>query len=140
MNAVAVPQRALASLCSCALDRALASGADPASDPLLACRSRQLADDHLRHHLAADLRAAIVDAERPRRFSGPAPAAAAAIRSQRPKLQELAARLESGHVAGIRGVAAAAVLVDDDESPLWDGRHALDLVAAINLALEGMEA
>jgi len=140
MNAVAVPEWALASLCSCELDRKLASGADPATDRLLACRAEQLCARGLRHQLAADLRAAIARAECPRRFSGPSPASAAAIRGQRPRLEQLAARLETDETAGIRGVAAVAALVEDSESPLWDGRWALDLVAAVNFALTGLEA
>ena len=139
MNAVEIPERALAALCSCELDRALAGGTDPASDSLLARRADQLSTDHVRRTLAADLRAAIVSAERPRRFSGPSPAAAAAIRGQRSRLERLVARLESGEPAGLRGVAAVAVLVEDSESPLWNGRRATDLVAEVNCALNGIE-
>ena len=110
MNAVEIPERALAALCSCELDRALAGGTDPASDSLLARRADQLSTDHVRRTLAADLRAAIVGAERPRRFSGPSPAAAAAIRGQRSRLERLVARLES---------ASRPACVASPPSPPW---------------------
>jgi hypothetical protein len=122
------------------LDRALADGADAAGSPDLALRAAQLESARVRAGYAAALRNVLDAAEEPRRpISSAAPLNRRAIRFARPALVDFAAALtHSGHVRA-RGVAIAATLLRDPDSPLfvpaepdalWDlartGTHALD--------------
>jgi hypothetical protein len=122
------------------LDRALADGADAAGSPDLALRAAQLESARVRGGYAAALRNVLDAAEEPRRpISSAAPLNRRAIRFARPALVDFAAALtRPGHVRA-RGVAIAATLLRDPDSPLfvpaepdalWDlaraGTHALD--------------
>ena len=102
------------------LDRQLAQGTDPETDPRLALRATQLARPALRAALARSLRTALrsIDSPVSRLPSPHAPVAAASVRACAPELCDLARALTDID-AGARGVAIARVLLTDGGSPLY---------------------
>lgn len=131
-------ERILVWACASQLDEQLAGGADPTRDPRLAQRARQLSTRSVRHGLALDLRRAIAESERPRRFSGPDPAAQANVLADRVRLEQLAHRVDGGTALGVRGLAAVSLLVTGSDSPLWTGRSGQRLDECIDAALLGL--
>lgn len=124
------------------LDEELARGTDPASDPALALRSRQLAGQAERLRLADALDAVVHD---PR-----SPSFSVQLQPRRLQLREcagdvlaLVSRLRDGHPIDVQGVAMVSLLLTDGASPLYyagapcslrhtvrSARHALDPIAA----------
>jgi hypothetical protein len=123
-----------------ALDRALADGADPTGAADLAVRAAQLESLRVRAGYAAALRNVLDAAEEPvRPISSAAPLNRREIRSARPALDDFAAALARPEPVGVRGVAIAATLLRDPDSPLFAAAEpdALwDLVRAGTQALD----
>lgn len=103
-----------------ALDRELAAGVDPADTAELAVRGAQLESPRVRAGFAAALRNVIDAAEEPvRPISSAAPLNRREIRTARPALVDFAAALRRPEPVRARGVAVAATLLRDADSPLF---------------------
>jgi hypothetical protein len=103
------------------LDRLIAEGRDPTTDPRLALRAAQLARPGLRATLARSLLNALrsIDESAISRFPSPhIPVDAASVRACSPELYDLARALTDVN-AGARGVAITRVLLTDGASPLY---------------------
>jgi hypothetical protein len=103
------------------LDRLIADGRDPTTDPQLSLRAAQLGRPALRATLARSLLNAVrtVDNSAISRFPSPhVPVAAASVRACSPELYDLARAL-TDVTARVRGVAIARVLITDGASPLY---------------------
>lgn len=103
------------------LDRLIAEGRDPATDPQLSLRAAQLGRPTLRATLARSLLNAVrmSDNSSTSRLPSPhIPVAAASVRACSAELHELARALTDVN-AGVRGVAIARVLITDGASPLY---------------------
>jgi hypothetical protein len=102
------------------LDRLIAEGRDPATDPRLALRATQLARPALRAAVAHSLLNALRSIDSPiSRFPSPhIPVAAASVRACSPELCDLARALTDID-ARARGVAITRVLLTDGGSPLY---------------------
>lgn len=103
------------------LDRLIAEGRDPATDPQLSLRAAQLGRPALRATLARSLLNAVrtVDNSAISRFPSPhIPVAAVSVRACSPELSGLARALTDVTV-GVRGVAITRVLITDGASPLY---------------------
>jgi hypothetical protein len=103
------------------LDRLLAEGRSPATDPRLALRAAQLARPALRAALARALRDALrsIDESAITRFRRPqVPVDAASVRVCTPELGELARALTDIDPRA-RGVAITRVLLTDGLGPLY---------------------
>ncbi len=120
------------------LDEALASGADPGGEPLLAARAEQLLAPANRRRLAASLRDAVERATIPTASSAAVPLAATAVRANSGLLLALAARLDSELPVGASGVARAQLLVTDGASDLYAPGNGLPLQGAVEAALIGL--
>ena len=102
------------------LDRRLAAGADPATDPDLASRAEQLTLGDARRRIARVLDRILDEAaDPPPPFSSKVPLARTAIIACGPRICELAGRLEGDQPVSPRGVAQAAILVHEGDSPLY---------------------
>ena len=103
------------------LDRLIAGGRDPATDPRLTLRAAQLGRPALRATLARSLLNALrsIDNSAISRFPSPhVPVDAASVRSCSPELYDLARAL-TDVTARERGVAITRVLITDGASPLY---------------------
>ena len=65
------------------------------------------------------------------------PIARTSVRANRSGLDELASRLEADGAIGVRGVAAAGLMLTDGASPLWVSSAPRELHDAIEAALIG---
>ncbi len=119
------------------LDRALAAGEDPHSDPLLACRAEQLGSAPARRRIAGALRGVVQQADRPVSLSAAVPTAPS-VRALRDTMLTLAARLEGERAVGIRGVAKTNVLLTDPASPLFGSSTVDELEDALEDAIIGL--
>ena len=122
------------------MDEALAAGADPKADPLIACRADQLVSAAARHRLADGLRDVLERAALPRLTTAAAPLASASVRANSGLLLALAARLDSDDPIDPRGAAKARRLLTDGASPLYEPASPLrleDEVEATLIALGG---
>ncbi len=131
-------ERILASVFGRRLDLALADGADPLSDRLLAIRAEHLSSRRQRRRLADGFRGVIDRAERAPRRGSAAPIALASVRANLALIRELADWLDSDRPAAARGIAAAGRLLTDGASPLWVRSEAAGLrdeLEAILIAL-----
>jgi hypothetical protein len=104
------------------LDRLIADGRDPTTDPQLSLRAAQLGRPALRATLARSLLNAVrsIDNSATSRFPSPhIPVAAASVRACSPELYDLARALTdvSAHA---RGVAITRVLITDGGSALYE--------------------
>jgi hypothetical protein len=131
-------RRLLVWIFSWRLDEALASGADPDRDPLIAARAQQLLSARTRRRLAESLRSAVERATFPGPQSGAAPLASAAVRADSGLLLALAARLDSDDPVEACGVARAQLLVTDGASELYAPGEGLPLQTAVEAALIGL--
>ncbi len=122
------------------LDVEITAGIDPNSDPMLAHRAAKLTSPHSRRTLAAGIRSVIARAEEPVGLTAAAPLARANVLQERPRLIQLADRLESTYPVSARGVAATRLLLTDGASPLYAGGELSALIAALDSALTGLEA
>ena len=106
------------------LDAALAAGADPADDPALALRARQLTAQSTRDAIARTLRNLLDAAEEPPEAPGPPgprpPLQRDAILAGQAAVLALADRLR--HPVSTQAAALAALLVWDSASPLYTPR------------------
>lgn len=109
------------------MDEALAAGADPEADPLIACRADHLVSAATRHRLADGLRDAVEGAVLPRPTSAAAPLASASVRANSGVLLVLAGRLDSDAPIHPRGAAMAGRLLTDGASPLYEPASPLSL-------------
>ena len=103
------------------LDRLIAEGRDPATDPQLSLRATQLARPALRATLARSLLNAVraVDNSATSRLPSPhIPVDAASVRACSPELYDLARAL-TDLIPHVRGVAITRVLITDGASPLY---------------------
>jgi hypothetical protein len=102
------------------LDRQLAEGRRPDSDPELALRARQLTSEGVRHRLAsALLRCVDVAGRKPRRRSPAAPLDRRAVLEASALLIQLAQRLDAKDAVNPRGVAMVKQLITDGCGPLY---------------------
>jgi hypothetical protein len=102
------------------LDRQLAEGIAPETDPLLAARAAQLTSRRSRHRVAAGLSGAFQTAGDPRpRFTAALPAQAAELLDAHVVVTALIRRLEDPGPVGVRGVAMLLTLLTDVASPLY---------------------
>ena len=100
------------------LDAALAEGADPASDPLLALRADQLTSRATRHAIARTIRSLLDAAEEPMLGSRP-PLQSKDVLAARGELLAIAGRLDGPERMSPQAVALAAQLVWDCASPVY---------------------
>jgi hypothetical protein len=112
--------RAWAWLHQAELDRELAGGADATDSPALETRAKQLIGPHFRRELVAQLDAALDKAEHPPHWrSVSVPVRACEVRAARDSLTALRQALLDAGVPSVRGVALAACLINDPDSPLY---------------------
>jgi hypothetical protein len=105
------------------LDRRIAAGEDVYADADLGRRAAQLTEPGTRHRIAATIDRVIDEAaEPPAPFSSKVPLARAAIITCAPRLCEIAGRLDGDQEVAARGVAQAAMLVREGDSPLFTPR------------------
>jgi hypothetical protein len=105
------------------LDRLLAEGRSPATDPELAIRAAQLARPRFRARLAASLRDAVCaldDSALAQYLRPEIPVDAASVRACAREIDDLARAL-TGLTPHVRGVAIVRGLLTDDTGPLYKG-------------------
>ena len=115
------------------LDRMLAEGRDPATDPRLALRAAQLTRPMQRTRLAASLRDAVCsldDTALARYLRPEAPVEAASVRACAREIEDLARALTAPS-PDVRGVAIVRNLLTDGTGPLYDSRHVDELREAV---------
>ena len=101
-------------------------------------RLRRLTSDRTRGRLAAGLERAVADAEAPRlRLSAAIPVQRRKVTGCRGELLELAERLRTPGPAYAQGIARAAGLLSDVDSPLYQSGG--DLRAAVETALLALD-
>ena len=129
------------------VDRALAHGVSPKSSPELARRAQKLAQPAIRAQLARELANLIDAAEEPpnvwRAHGIDPPLRAGAVLAARAELVGLAERLNSHRTASIRGLAIAALLAEDPNSPIYrapDGADVGDLARRAREAIDKPDA
>ncbi len=124
------------------LDRRLAAGADPEGRPELRRRAAELLEPKVRGRIAAALERVCGEAEGPARpFESVAPLARSAICDCAAEIRPIVARLDAGTGVGPRAVARAAVLLHDDDSPLYSPRaSAAELRQALAAVAAEIEA
>jgi hypothetical protein len=102
------------------LDRRIAAGEDVYADADLGRRAAQLTEPCTRRRIAATIDRVIDEAAGPPApFSSKVPLARAAIITCAPRLCEIAGRLDGDQEVAARGVAQAAILVREGDSPLF---------------------
>ncbi len=111
--------RILAWLRAPGLDRRLAEGAPPESSLDLAIEAERLTRPAERRVLAGSLERIVAGAGRSKPDRGGVPVARAAVRSARPELESVAARLQSPGPVNVRGVARVRLLLSDGMGPLY---------------------
>jgi hypothetical protein len=105
------------------LDRRLAAGEDPLGDELLIERAAQIARPEARVDLARMLERAIVDVDRPPRFSNAVPVCRREVIRALPTLLRLTERVRDGAPAWPAGLAAVRELLADGGGPLYVQRR-----------------
>jgi hypothetical protein len=111
------------------LDRLLAEGRSPATDPQLAIRAGQLSHPAARGRLAARLRDAVcsLDDSALAQYMRPeVPVAAASVRACAREIDDLARAL-TGPSPRVCGIAIVRGLLTDSDGPLYDGNQAARL-------------
>jgi len=123
------------------LTASLAAGQDPASNPELGLRARQLTAMRHRVAIARALEETVASAEDPRvRMSAAAPLARREVRAARSSLRRLAAALREDGEVSPRGVALAERLLTDGSGPLYVERTNDALWRAATGATEALGA
>jgi hypothetical protein len=117
------------------LDAALAGGADPAADRLLACRAEQLTSSAGRRRLAEGVRETVERATLPRPLGAEVPVAARSVRACSGPLLALARRLGSDYPIAAASAASVQMLLADGGSPLYEPGSAIALEDAVGSAL-----
>jgi hypothetical protein len=126
------------------LDAALADGVNPGKSEELALRAAQLAEPATRARIAAGIENLFRLAT-----EGPGPRATTAmvvstfdrhrVAANRPGLAALAARLRGEGPHTVRGLAMASILLDDDESPLYDRTTVDELEPAVRATIWALD-
>jgi hypothetical protein len=101
------------------LDRRLAAGDDPVSDPLLESRARQLTSTSRRSRLARSLADTIRRAHRPARQGPIVLVQRGQVDASHDTLLELAERLSDHRPVDVQGVAMVRLLLTDGRSPIY---------------------
>lgn len=118
----AVPQRpwdaVLARLFSALLDNRLAAGVSPESSRLLAVRSLQLTSPRMRRRLARCWEELAVRARHPSLLDPRVPIARSQVDAAADEIQRIADLLRSPSGLSARGVAIAASLLTEPDSPV----------------------
>lgn len=113
------------------LDRRLAEGADPASDPLLDARAERLLTPASRASVAAGLERAVAAADkRPSPLSSAVQVRRSAVHGARHELMRLAGELRHMRAPRPCGVAKATRLMTDASSPLYTGSSSAEVACA----------
>jgi hypothetical protein len=118
------------------LDRLLAEGRSPATDPQLALRADQLSRPATRARLADCVRDAVCsldDSALAQYLRPEVPVAAASVRACAREIDDLA-RMLSGPSPRVRGVAIVRGLLTDGAGPLYDGSQAGRLRETVSAA------
>jgi hypothetical protein len=117
------------------LDRLLAEGRSPATDPRLAMRAGQLVRPPARARLANSLRDAVcsLDDSSLAQYLRPEVPVAASVRACAREIEDLAQALVSPNPR-VRGVAIVRGLLTDSAGPLYDSRQAGQLRATVAAA------
>jgi hypothetical protein len=121
------------------LDRALATGAAPASSPALALRAERLVSPATRRDLARTLERVVGGASEPRTLGSRLAPRQERLAGARDDLGRLARRLQASDRAAAQGVARARQLLSDGGGPLfWRGSRE-DLRTRVRAAIAGLE-
>lgn len=129
--------RLRARLAPSALDRRIAAGADPWTNPELTPRAERLLRRATRRQIADSLESAVVDARgggRPNPLQMTAPIARPSVAEAGDDLVVLVQRLRAAQPVRPQGVALARMLLVDGTGPLYSAGDALPLVARRALA------
>lgn len=117
------------------LDRELARGGDPHTNPALARRAEQLTSTRCRRSLAAGIERTLAAAEHPSRaLTSAVPLQRREILAARAGLLALAAELGGTDEVQPRGVALVQRLLTDGDSPLYRLRRVGELERAVRHA------
>ena len=100
------------------LDRALATGADPSTSPLLAARAAQLVDPRAQQRIAASLERLASTIHLPRRHAQTLPLPSA-VRLNLDSLIDLARTLRHGGVFYAQGIAMLELVLRDGTGPAY---------------------
>jgi hypothetical protein len=124
-----------------ALDLALARGAPPESDVLLALRAQHLIRPQTRQWLAQSLRRILAEACRPSRGPAPSlsPCARQQIRGAATDIQLVIEGLERPAPLPSRGVAQVCALLSDGRGPLYAASPAGQLQARLRAVQQELE-
>ena len=123
------------------LDRRLAEGADPDSDPLLHTRAERLVTPASRAVLAAGLERAVAAAHDPgAALSSSAPVRRGPVRGARHELMGLAGELRHMPHPRPRGVAMAELLLTEGSSVLFTAESSAEVARAARDAVDHLRA
>jgi hypothetical protein len=123
------------------LDRRLAEGADPATEPLLDARAARILAPSSRASLAAGLERVVATAdEPPARLSAAVPVRRSAVRGARDELLRLAGELRHMRDPRAEGVAMAEQLLTDGASPLYTAATPDEVARAAREAADALRA
>ena len=123
------------------LDLQLATGADPMQSDDLSLRVGQLGSSRSRRRIACALRGAVALAEReacPLMVTAP-PIRRSAVRASGGLLLEIAERLLSREPVGVRGLAIASQIIEDQRGPLYRDDAARPLTVTAFEALVALD-
>lgn len=124
------------------LDRELASGADPNSDPLRRARARALVRSDSRLKVAASVEHLVAEASSPPRPLTPrVPIARAAIRACGAELETIVERLKAPAHITPQAVAMISLLLSDGAGPLYgrDPGHTDELRSTLQVAIAAID-
>jgi hypothetical protein len=132
--------RVQARLLATGLNARIAAGEDPASDRMLAIRSRQLLSRRERNRLAVAIERLEVRSSRRLGISAAIPVDARALKVARPALAQLAQALRERETVVSRGVALTKLLLTEPSSPLYRPPHSAAVYEAARHALLALSA
>lgn len=121
------------------LDKELAAGMPPDSNPLLRERARHLVSRDSRLKLALGLGQALHQQERPGLHTAQVPVNSEAVDAASPVLEMLAERLRGFLPIGAQGAAKTKILLTDGSGPLYNPGSGSDLKTAAHRALAALE-
>lgn len=128
-----------AQLSAARLDRELAEGARPDTDPLLRERARRLQCRESRQRLALGLDRAVDQVQRPLLYRANSPAHSAAVREAASTLQLLIRRLRGPHPVSPEGVARLEILLTDSNGSFYNPDGEPDLRTAAQAVLASLD-
>lgn len=125
------------------LDRELASGTDPNTDPARRERARELVGEKTRRQIAACLERLLAEADSAPRgaYTSRMPIARTAIRDSRLDLETIVERLKAPAYISSRGVAMISLLCSDGAGPLYGNNpaHSQELRRALAAVVEAID-